>query len=288
MNRSELSKKFKYGAHLSLSSVESVEEMIRGCGLSAMQIFISNPRSFNPVFSEKSSGNLAALKERNPGLVLCVHMPYVVNLASADASLRATSVEHVSEAIRVSSEFGAVCYVAHPGSGPYENLLDSVEKVLSETAGAGVELLVENMEGSGSKLLGNMEQISDFVSRFAGRAGLCWDTAHAHGAGIDTVSMPSAVRRAVKLVHLNDSKVEFASHKDRHDAFFSGTIGTAGIKRIIEFFGPGMTYIVEREGYDATCRDIVFIRDTLLFVAAVVTKPVTKKLHTGAGRKSAK
>ena len=252
---------FKYGAHLSLGTPEYIEELIGLCGLSAIQIFISNPRSFNPVFSQKSADNLKRLQKRYADIVLCVHMPYVVNLASTDASLRDKSVEHVIESLRASSELGARYYVAHPGSGPYDNLLDSVEMILSETAGARTELLVENMEGSGNKLLGAAGQLTDFARRFGGRAGLCWDTAHAHGAGADTLLLPPAVKNAIKLVHLNDSKVEFASNKDRHDGFFTGSIGTAGIAKIIAMFGAEMTYIIEREGHDATCRDLAFIKD---------------------------
>lgn len=269
---------FKYGAHLSLGAPEYIEELIGLCGLSAIQIFISNPRSFNPIFSQKSSQNLKELQKRHGNIVLCVHMPYVVNLASADASLRAKSVEHVIESLRASSELGARYYVAHPGSGPYDNLLDSVEKILSETSGARTELLVENMEGSGNKLLGAQEQLIDFTNRFGGKAGLCWDTAHAHGAGVDTLTLSPAVKNAVKLVHLNDSKVGFASNKDRHDGFFTGSIGPAGIAKIIAMFAAEMTFIIEREGHDATCRDLAFIKETLGGLNAEAQKRVKAKV----------
>jgi endonuclease IV len=269
---------FKYGAHLSLGSPDYIEELIGLCGLSAIQIFISNPRSFNPVFSQKSSRNLKELQKRHGNIVLCVHMPYVVNLASTDAGLRDKSVEHVIDSLRASSELGARYYVVHPGSGPYDNLMGSLEKILCETAGARTELLVENMEGSGNKLLGAQEQIIDFTSRFSGKAGLCWDTAHAHGAGADTLTLSAVITKAIKLVHLNDSKVEFASNKDRHDGFFTGAIGAAGIKKIIEMFGTDMTYIIEREGHEATCRDLAFIKETLGGLAPAVEKRIEVKV----------
>ncbi|HBC74813.1 MAG: hypothetical protein A2008_00560 [Candidatus Wallbacteria bacterium GWC2_49_35] len=269
---------FKYGAHLSLGSPDYIEELVGLCGLSAIQIFISNPRSFNPVFSQKSSQNLKELQKRHGNIVLCVHMPYVVNLASTDASLRDKSVEHVIDSLRASSELGARYYVVHPGSGPYDNLLGSLEKILCETEGAHTELLVENMEGSGNKLLGASGQLTDFTSRFSGKAGLCWDTAHAHGAGVDTLALSPAIKNAIKLVHLNDSKVEFASNKDRHDGFFTGFIGTAGIKKIIEMFGAAMTYIIEREGHETICCDLAFINQTLGGLKPEVKKPFKAKV----------
>ena len=269
---------FKYGAHLSLGSPDYIEELVGLCGLSAIQIFISNPRSFNPVFSQKSLQNLKELQKRHGNIVLCVHMPYVVNLASTDASLRDKSVEHVVDSLRASSELGARYYVAHPGSGPYDNLLGSLEKILCETAGARTELLVENMEGSGKKLLGTAEQLTDFTRRLSGKAGLCWDTAHAHGAGVDTLTLSPEITNAIKLVHLNDSKVEFASNKDRHDGFFTGAIGTAGIKKMIEMFGTDMTFIIEREGHDATCRDLAFIKETLGGLKPAIKKRIKAEI----------
>ncbi len=253
---------FKYGAHLSLGSPDYIEELIGRCGLSAVQIFISNPRSFNPVFSQKSLDNLNGLKNRHD-IFLCVHMPYVANLASTDESLRLKSVEHIISALNSASELGAAYYVAHPGSGPYEKLADSFGKIIENTKNCRTELLLENTEGSGNKLFGIEEQMSDFIGRFGVKAGICWDTAHAHGAGIDTLGLSETLRGAIKLIHLNDSRVDFASHKDRHDGFSSGTIGQKIIGRIIKLFKNKAPFIIEREGYDATLADLEFIRSEL-------------------------
>ncbi|HOT76601.1 MAG TPA: TIM barrel protein [Candidatus Wallbacteria bacterium] len=254
--------KLKYGAHLSLGAPGYIEELIERCGLSAVQIFISNPRSFNPVFSQKSLESLNALKKRHD-IFLCVHMPYVANLASNDESLRAKSVEHIISALNAASELGASYYVAHPGSGPYENLADSFGKIIKNTENCRTKLLLENTEGSGNKLFGGEEQMADFIGRFGAKAGICWDTAHAHGAGIDTLGLSETLRGAIKLVHLNDSRVAFASHKDRHDGFSTGTIGAKNIGEIIRLFKNQAPFIIEREGREATCADLEFIRAEL-------------------------
>lgn len=254
---------FKYGAHLSLTAPDYIEELIHGCGLGALQIFISNPRSFNPVFSLKSRQNLKTLKNKYPQLFICAHMPYVVNLASNDESLRAKSVEHVTEALNEAAQIGAVHYVVHPGSGSYDNFLNSFEKIIGASKNLPVNLLIENTENSGNKLMGAYGQILDFIEKFGGEAKFCWDTAHAFGAGIDTLKIPDKIKSAVKLVHLNDSKVDFGSKKDRHDGFYTGAIGTEAVGRIIELFKNYAPFIIEREGHEATCRDLLYIKSFL-------------------------
>ncbi len=250
---------FNFGAHLSLAAPDYIEDLILRCALSAIQIFISNPRSFNPVFSIKSRRNLNALKNKYPHLFICVHMPYVVNLASNDESLRAKSVEHVCDALRAAAEIGAAHYVVHPGSGPYDNFLDSFDKIIGSSLALPVSLLIENTEGSGNKLMGGVGQMIDFIDKFGGEARFCWDTAHAFGAGVDTLKMPAALKSAVKLIHLNDSKVDFGSKKDRHDSFFTGAIGIETIGLIIKTFKACAPFIIEREGHEATFSDLTYI-----------------------------
>ncbi len=254
---------FKYGAHLSLTAPDYVEELIQSCGLSAIQIFISNPRSFNPVFSLNSRQNLNKVKDKYPHLFICVHMPYVVNLASNDESLRAKSIEHIIEALGEAAQIGAAHYVVHPGSGSYDNFLDSFEKIIGASEALPVNLLIENTENSGNKLMGGQDQMLDFIKKFGGEAKFCWDTAHAFGAGVDTLKIPDAIKSAIKLVHLNDSKVEFGSKKDRHDGFYTGAIGIQTIGRIIESFINHAPFIIEREGHDAICRDLLYIKSYL-------------------------
>ncbi len=255
--------RFKYGAHLSPGKPDYIENLIESCALSAVQIFMSNPRSFNPAFSKKSRENLISLMNKRPELTLYAHMPYVVNLASADISLREKSIEHVIFALRSAADFNTTGYVVHPGSGPYNNFLDSFEKIINVTYDCGVELLIENTEGSGNKLMGNLTQINDFIKHAGRMAQFCWDTAHASGAGIETLNLSHDIKSTIKLIHLNDSKAPFASKIDRHAGFYEGSIGERNIGRIIEFFGAKMTYIIEREGDEVIRKDLLYINKTL-------------------------
>jgi len=251
--------KLIFGAHLSLSDMKYLNGVVESCGCRALQIFISNPRSFHPVFSKSSSENYTKLRSELD-LKVCVHMPYIVNLASTDESLREKSVEHVISAIGSAAAFGMDYYIVHPGSGPVDKLKSSVDEIVSKTKKLGTRFLIENTEGSGRKLMSSEPEILDFLKNYKkDEVGICWDTAHAFGAGVDTGKLSLKFRSFIKVVHLNDSKVEFNSKKDRHESFGAGLIGEKTIAAFIRLFKDDVVYIVEREGYENTCRDLKFI-----------------------------
>lgn len=68
------------------------------------------------------------------------------------------------------------------------------------------------------------------------RIGICIDTCHSHSSGLFKLDTYEAVDnmlnevdkviglKYLKGIHLNDSKTEFNSHKDRHDNIGKGTI----------------------------------------------------------------
>jgi len=168
-------------------------------------------------------------------------------------------VEHVIAAFHESSALKIKNYVVHPGSGSYELLAASIDEILKKTRGAYSRLLIENTEGSGNKLFAAAAEIDDFMAKYDGNIGICWDTAHAFGAGVDTAALPGGIIKRVELVHLNDSKMPFGSKKDRHAGYGGGLIGRESIGKMIEKIGPSPSYIIEREGYEDTCDDLLFL-----------------------------
>ena len=72
--------------------------------------------------------------------------------------------------------------------------------------------------------------------------GICIDTCHLYSAGYDIVNDLDGVLKKIdqtvgldrlKAIHLNDSKMEFGSNKDRHEIIGEGTIGKEEIVKII-------------------------------------------------------
>jgi len=111
-----------------------------------------------------------------------------------------------------------------------------------------VMLLLENTAGSGNELghdFLQLKSIFDHVEQ-SQRVGFVFDTAHAFAAGYD-LRTRKAVGRTISeldriiglhrlfLIHLNDSKTDRGSHRDRHWHIAKGKIGR------------GMAYILQHE-----------------------------------------
>ena len=74
------------------------------------------------------------------------------------------------------------------------------------------------------------------------RVGVCFDTCHAFSAGYNLVDEYEKVWSSfdqiigidrLGLIHVNDSKHPFGSHKDRHETIGEGTLGTEPFRRLM-------------------------------------------------------
>jgi len=223
-------------------------------GAAAVQVFVDRnrryPRSELP-FDELDRLGVLLARHGLPGYV---HVPYLANVATADALLRSRSIEMVARALRASARAGLRAVVVHPGSHQgrgFAAVREQVVLALGESwrlAAARVPLLIENMAGGGGILGASASELRSLVTalREAGvDAGLCLDTAHAHGAGWD-LSRASGVRRFadewrdaglladVRLVHANDSRAPAGSRRDLHANPGEGAIGARGLRLLAE------------------------------------------------------
>ena len=100
------------------------------------------------------------------------------------------------------------------------------------------------MAGKGSEIGRSFEEIAEIIGRVKHneKLGVCLDTCHVYSAGYDIVNDLDGVLEEfdaiigldrLKAIHLNDSKMPFASNKDRHEKIGQGTIGMDAIVRII-------------------------------------------------------
>jgi deoxyribonuclease-4 len=220
----------------------------------AVQVFVDQnrryPRAELPLEELDRLGVLLA-RHRLPGYV---HVPYLANVATADALLRSRSIEMVARALRASARAGLRAVVVHPGSHlgrGFAAVREHVLLALGEAwrdAGATVPLLIENMAGGGGVLGASPEELRALViglRELGVDAGVCFDTAHAHGAGWD-LSRAAGIRRFVaewraagaladvRLVHANDSRAPAGSRRDLHANPGDGTIGARGLRLVAE------------------------------------------------------
>ena len=182
-----------------------------------------------------------------------IHVSYLINLASPNPRLYQGSIRAYVEDMQDAEKLAADYIVTHMGSHKetteeegIKRLIVALNKILDETKGSKVGILLENTSGSGSWLGYKFEHQKKILSgiKEKSRVGLCLDTAHAYLAGYDLSTKEGLAKmldeidkqaglKLIKLIHLNDACGALASHHDRHDHIGKGSIGLEGMKRII-------------------------------------------------------
>ncbi|HKH22960.1 MAG TPA: deoxyribonuclease IV, partial [Solirubrobacterales bacterium] len=138
-------------------------------------------------------------------------------------------------------------------------------------------VIYENTAGSPQLLGLDFDETAELIDKTGGpkRLGLCIDSCHLHATGYD-VRSPEGVSELVdeidakvgvkqlKLLHVNDSRDERGSNRDRHTALGKGEIGRSGIRAFLGeprfqglpavFEGPGL------EGHSPSREDITIMR----------------------------
>lgn len=187
--------------------------------------------------------------------VFVIHAPYFINLGSGNPRIYHGSVNVIRQELERGSLIGAAYVMFHPGSfkdlGEQVGMKQAQEglaKILDGYTGT-TQLLIEISAGAGSVIGDTFEEIAELmkpVIKHKGFGGVCFDTQHAFGSGYD-LRTPKAVKETfaqfdkiiglkwLKMSHVNDSKVEFGSHRDRHEHIGDGNIGKAGFEAFLSF-----------------------------------------------------
>jgi len=219
-----------------------------------MQIFARNPQQWRA--GSLSSKDIEEFKLRRKKFNIdpvFIHISYLINLASPNSRLYQGSIQAYIEDIQEADKLKADYIVTHMGShketseeAGIKRLIVALNKILTETKGSKVGILLENTAGSGSWLGYKFAHQKKIIAgiKEKSRVGLCLDTAHAYLAGYDLATKEGLDKmlaeidtqvslKLIKLIHLNDAYGELASHHDRHDHIGKGSIGLEGMKRII-------------------------------------------------------
>jgi deoxyribonuclease-4 len=171
-----------------------------------------------------------------------VHLPYLVNLATPDQELFRKSLNTLAEDLKRSAMIGASFLIMHVGSAQDANqglrrITEGINNALDKVKNK-VKLLLENTAGSGNELGHDFAQLQKIIQGIKDRKriGIALDTAHAFAAGYD-LRTHKAINRTLddfgriigfnrlNVIHLNDSKTERGSRKDRHWHIGRGRIG---------------------------------------------------------------
>lgn len=243
------------GVHVSgVSKIYESLERAHELGCNTMQIFSRSPQRWRD--KSLSPQDIEEFKRRQIEFNIrpvFIHVSYLINLASPDKGLYRASIRAYIEDILEAGRLNADYIVTHMGShkntsepAGLKRLIKALNTILEKTKKSKVGILLENTSGSGSWLgyKFNHQRIVLQHLKEKGRAGLCLDTAHAYLAGYDIASkegldkMLNEIEKTaglanIKLIHLNDARGGLGSKYDRHEHIGKGSIGSAGMERII-------------------------------------------------------
>ena len=244
----------RLGVHVSIAGGVR-EAVVRAKRLSCttMQIFSRSPRGGTAAALSRTECQRFDAERRAADLTpLAVHAPYIMNLASPEATMWKRSVALYRDEYVRAAQLKAAYLVTHVGShrGAGEAAgIARVARAMTQTL-TGVTpttmILLENTAGSGQGLGMTFEELVAIRDAITPKrhVGICLDTAHLFAAGFPihtekgleqvVASFDRIVGRDhLKLIHLNDSKVPFDSRVDRHWHIGQGHIGLAAFRRIV-------------------------------------------------------
>jgi deoxyribonuclease-4 len=236
----------------------------RDIGAQAVQFFLSNPQSWKKPRPREDAEELRA-----SDLVIYVHAPYLINVASGNNRVRIPSRKILADTCEAASEIGATAIIVHGGhvtdDEPVEVGFPRWRKAL-QTVDCGVPVYIENTAagrnamGREIDVLGRLwEEIGDLGP------GFCLDTCHAWAAGEpldDLVERILIATGRIDLVHCNDSRDPFDSRRDRHANLGQGLIPEEKLVEVVR--SAGAAVIVETPGDpDAHRADIDWLRSRL-------------------------
>jgi deoxyribonuclease IV len=240
------------GSHLSISKgFEVTAKQAISIGANTFQFFTRNPRGARARKLDLDDMKIAdELCLKNDFGSLLAHAPYTYNFASNKDKTWELAKDLLKDDLGRLSNLNACKYlVMHPGNHLNEGMEFGIERI-SQALNEVLEgdentiVLLETMSGKGTEVGFRFEQLKGIIERvkYKELVGVCFDTCHTYSAGYDIGENLDSVLEEfdevvgidkLKAVHLNDSKHELDSRKDRHACIGEGTLGLDSILKFI-------------------------------------------------------
>ncbi len=232
------------GAHVSIAG-GFYKAIKRGeaIGCTAIQIFTKSGRSwFAKKITDEEADKFKQAQKNSTIKIVVAHTSYLINIGSNKPETEKKSVDALSVELNRCEKLGIPYLVLHPGAhtgaGEEEcikKIAENLDKVLSKSNGKTM-ILLELTAGQGTNVGYKFEHIKQICSlcKEKKHIGVCLDTCHIFSAGYDI--SPNGYKsvmdeykkilgiRSLKVIHLNDSKTELGSRKDRHENIGKGKI----------------------------------------------------------------
>lgn len=245
----------KIGSHVANNGTEmligSVKEAL-SYNANSFMLYLGAPQnSFRKPISEFNIPQyMEILKNNNidPQNVV-IHAPYIINLAQPDEEKRQFAIDFITSEVIKTAAIGSKYIVIHPGAHMKDGtelglgrIAESLKSIIKNTSDVDVVLLLETMAGKGTECCKNFEEIKTLLELVdSQRVQVCFDTCHTFDSGYDLVNNYDEVFNnfdkligldRIRVIHVNDSKNDVGSHKDRHENIGFGNIGFKTLSKI--------------------------------------------------------
>ena len=239
------------GCHLSVSKgFLNMGKVASSINANTFQFFTRNPQGGRA--KDIDEQDLLAYNEyaETHGFAKIVaHAPYTLNPCSDNPQTREFALMVFEDDLKRMEYIPHNYYNFHPGSHVgqgvqkgVEMIVDVLNRILFQNQKTTV--LLETMSGKGSEVGSRFEELAEIIAKtnLNDKLGVCMDTCHIFAAGYDIVNNLDGVfaefdkiigLERLKAIHLNDSLMPFASHKDRHAKIGEGLIGKEALIRFI-------------------------------------------------------
>ncbi|OED42059.1 deoxyribonuclease IV [Endozoicomonas sp. (ex Bugula neritina AB1)] len=245
------------GAHVSAAGgVENAPLNAHKLGATAFALFTKNQRQWNA--KPLTEQNIDLFKSRceefnfKPEQIL-PHDSYLINLGHPEQEGLGKSRNAFIDEMQRCMQLGLDRLNFHPGSHLRKIEISACLSRISESINIaldnseGVIAVIENTAGQGSNLGWRFEELAEIIDQVddKSRIGICLDTCHTFAAGYDLRTTEACEKtfaefenivgfQYLKGMHLNDSKCELNSRKDRHHSLGQGEIGWDVFKYIMQ------------------------------------------------------
>ncbi len=270
------------GAHVSTQGgVSTAPERGVAIGATAIQLFTKTPNQWRDPSIDPSIADGFRKAFSDSGLRAVIsHDSYLINLASPDPALNQRSIQSFTAELQRCTALGIPYVVSHPG-----NYMDDPQAGLARNSAgyakalrsvpSEVMVLMETTAGTGTALGSRFEELAQLRDGIPEdvrhRVAFCADTCHLYSAGYDLVGDFDGVWRdwdrhlglgALRVLHLNDSKTPFNSHRDRHELISEGSLGAEPFRQLMRDsrFGHVIKILETPKGDDEVTNDRKMLR----------------------------
>jgi len=253
----------RIGFHVSISGgiSNSVDNALK-IGCNAFQIFSRNPRGWtakplqgNDVENFRKKLNESKIDRDST----FVHMPYLPNLSSSNSKLHKKSTNALIEEMKRCSTLGIPYVILHLGKHGEKGKEDGINQLQKACNSAtknrirdykSVMIILENGAGGRNSIGSKFDELGLILDKLKSSSsrsnsfGICLDTCHAFAAGYDLRTKEGVNETLdefrskiglsnLKVIHLNDSKEDLNSNRDRHEHIGLGKIGKEGFREFL-------------------------------------------------------